>query len=186
MAVSVKRVPGPGRKALEVLIKGMDGLEGRVGWDKSAKYEDGTPVAKIAVVQEFGVPAKNIPPRSFFRTTILERNKAWRAQMLEYSKAMLDGKAVPEDVMNRFLLGVTGDVLKKISQIWTPPLAPATIKARIRRRADYQRLSTRTGRRAKMSRAMSNIVAGRQVSIAKPLKDTGHMIDTLTHKVGKE
>jgi len=35
-------------------LKDLDGYEGKAGWLESAKYEDGTPIAGIAAVQEFG------------------------------------------------------------------------------------------------------------------------------------
>jgi hypothetical protein len=35
-------------------IKELDGVETRAGWFESSKYEDGTSVAEVAAVQEFG------------------------------------------------------------------------------------------------------------------------------------
>lgn len=39
---------------LAARFKQLDGLQVRAGWFESTKYEDGTPVAGIAAVQEFG------------------------------------------------------------------------------------------------------------------------------------
>ena len=44
-------------KAFEVLAQGLgelDGVIGRAGWFETSKYEDGTPTAYIAAIQEFG------------------------------------------------------------------------------------------------------------------------------------
>lgn len=41
-------------KVLAEGLKQLDGKIGRAGWFETSKYEDGTPVAHIAAVQEFG------------------------------------------------------------------------------------------------------------------------------------
>lgn len=44
-------------KAFETLVaslKGMDGVQAKAGWFESSVYEDGTPVAYIAAIQEMG------------------------------------------------------------------------------------------------------------------------------------
>ena len=40
MTVTVKRVPGPGAKALETLVSGLGDKVGKVGWFDDAQYED--------------------------------------------------------------------------------------------------------------------------------------------------
>ena len=40
-----------------------------VGIDNGAQYEDGTSVALVAVVHEYGSPSRNIPARPLFRPT---------------------------------------------------------------------------------------------------------------------
>ena len=42
----------------------------RVGFLEGATYPNGTPVAMIAAIQEFGAPKAGIPPRSYFRPLI--------------------------------------------------------------------------------------------------------------------
>ena len=42
----------------------------RVGFFSTAKYDDGTSVANVAGIQEFGAPAVGIPERPFFRQSI--------------------------------------------------------------------------------------------------------------------
>lgn len=50
----VIRKPGPARKGFEMLVRGMHGVEGKVGWNETAKYPNGTPVAYVMAIQEFG------------------------------------------------------------------------------------------------------------------------------------
>ena len=40
---TVTRTPGPDKKSLQILTKGLQGKQGRVGWFQSAHYENGTP-----------------------------------------------------------------------------------------------------------------------------------------------
>lgn len=49
----------------------------RVGFLEGATYPDGTTVAMVAAVQEFGSPANNIPPRPFMRTAIEQKKQRW-------------------------------------------------------------------------------------------------------------
>src|ERR1700761_5955410 len=51
---SLKRQNPKAFEQLSVKLKELDGLELRVGWFESPRYEDGTPVAGVAAVQEFG------------------------------------------------------------------------------------------------------------------------------------
>ena len=49
----------------------------RVGFLEGAVYPDGTPVAEVAMINEFGAPAAHIPPRPFFRNTITRQSPTW-------------------------------------------------------------------------------------------------------------
>ena len=53
----------------------------RAGFLEGATYPDGTPVALVAAVHEFGAPAKGIPVRSFMRTAIAQNNGKWAEQL---------------------------------------------------------------------------------------------------------
>lgn len=45
---------GAGLKVLENALKNINGLTTKVGWFPGAKYPNGTPVAYVAVIQEYG------------------------------------------------------------------------------------------------------------------------------------
>lgn len=64
-----------GFEVLAAKLKQLDGVETKVGWFSSARYETGQPVAGVMAIQEFG--SGPIPPRPFFRTTIAEQKQAW-------------------------------------------------------------------------------------------------------------
>lgn len=49
----------------------------RVGFLEGATYPDGTPVAMIAAIQNYGAPKVGIPPRPFFSNMIADKSPAW-------------------------------------------------------------------------------------------------------------
>lgn len=130
MAVTVKRVQGPGAKRLNALIKGAGDKDGKVGYFESARYEDGTPVAYVAIIQELGSPANNIPPRSFMRTTTLEKRRSWAELAKRGAQLVLKGEITPYQAMLGLVTQAKGDVQAKIAAIQDPPLSPITLALR--------------------------------------------------------
>ncbi|MDR0339547.1 MAG: hypothetical protein LBH65_04650 [Desulfovibrio sp.] len=106
--------------------------EVRVGILAGASYSGETstlPVAAIAAVHEFG--AANIPARSFMRSTLQQKREEW------ISAAAWLLRANPGDV--RGMLAMVGETAAKDMQAAIeagigPPLKPATVKAKLRRK----------------------------------------------------
>lgn len=142
-------------------LTGLDKKVGKVGWFASSTYPNGTPVAYVASIQEFGVPEKNIPSRSFFRSTIAEKEKDWKSKARTLAKFLIKNEINADIFLETLTLVVAGDTRKKITQITSPALKQSTINARLRQRAD----KTTVG------------------SLTKPLVDTRHMLNTLTNLV---
>ncbi len=130
MAVSVKRVPGPGVKQLNALIKGVGDKDGKVGYFESARYEDGTPVAYVAAIQELGSPANSIPPRSFMRTTTLKKRRSWAELAKKSAQLILKGELTPYQAMLGIVTQAKGDVQSMIATIQEPSLSPITLALR--------------------------------------------------------
>ena len=186
---------GPGIKKLVVALE-KSSIKAQVGWFPGAKYADGTPVAYVAAIQEFGsvhthpggtkyiigeggkaVFVSNdypgqivgrtkphqivIPPRSFMRTTIAEKEKSWAKIVKSGSKAMLAGNATQLQVMEGLSLAVSGDIRKKISEISSPPLKAGTIASRKRKLSEGKKVG----------------------SLNKPLVESGFMITSLSSTV---
>lgn len=107
--------------------------EAQVGFFESARYQDGTPVAYIAAIQEFGFPAGGIAMRSFMRSTISDQKKNWRTILRAGSTRVIKGELTLFDVMDGVGLQAAGDMRRKISEISSPPLKESTIKNRQRR-----------------------------------------------------
>lgn len=158
----VTRRRGPDAAALQRMIDDAGKVECKVGWFASAKYEDGTSVAYVAAIQEFGVPEKNIPPRMGLRS-MTEAEKAHWAQIGESSmKRVLKGSMTFDDALELIGAVAEGDIRKQIASVDSPSLAEATILARIRKTAD-----------GKVT-----------ITLTKPLVDTGLMLASVTHNVG--
>jgi hypothetical protein len=157
----VQRKAGPGAEKLRLLLAGTTDKVGKVGFFETSKYEDGTPVAYVAVIQEFGAPEQGIPPRSFMRSTVEAKQGDWKEIARRGANAMLEGNATGETVLEAIGLKAAGDIRRTISQITTPALAPATVAARRNARADKQT----TG------------------ALTKPLVDSGTLINAVQSTV---
>jgi hypothetical protein len=95
LSVKVIRVPGPGHAILAALAT-LGEWQARVGWFSSAKYKDGTPVAYIAAIQEFGYGPKNIPPRLGLRTMMKEKHGEFQEIANQLIKAVVAGMPAKE------------------------------------------------------------------------------------------
>lgn len=98
-----------------------------VGFFRDATYTDGTPVATVAAVQEFG--NDRVPARPFMRTTIAERSRQWPKAAWVVLRAT---GCNAREALERMGAVAVGDIQTKIGEITTPPLAPSTIRNRIR------------------------------------------------------
>lgn len=162
--VKVVRIPGPADERLRVAVNQLQGVRGKVGWFKSSRYPDGTPVALVAAVQEYGWPEHNIPPRLGMRATADAKRADWARVADHGAKAVLAGTMTGVQAMELIGLAAAGDVRKHISEVRSPPLQVSTVKARL------------AGR--KQGRVVS-------ITISKPLVDTGYMLGTLTNATEK-
>lgn len=136
-------------------IKAMQNRVVKVGWFESAMYDDNTPVAQVAAIQEFGAPGANIPPRPFFHPCIASHSDEWANKLASGTKAVLDGKISGDEVLTVVGQLAAGQLQQTISEVREPPLAPATLAQRAREGRTDQ-----------------------------PLHRTGHMIATVSSQVG--
>ncbi len=49
----------------------------KVGFMSGAKYPDGTPVAMVAAIHNYGAPSQGIPARPFFSNMVAEKSPDW-------------------------------------------------------------------------------------------------------------
>lgn len=143
------RREGPGFATLNAALAELDGLEGKAGWFETSRYADGTPVAMVAAIHEFGALTRGgaaaalyqggegsggrsvyIPPRPFMRPTVAAKSTEWLALMGRGAAAVLQGAMTAHDAMEIVAMKAAGDIAKTISEIDSPPLAPSTIRGK--------------------------------------------------------
>lgn len=117
---------GPGLKNVAAMVNGLDGLEGKVGWLESAHYKDGTPVAYVATIHEFGT--EHIPARPFMRPTVDNHGAEWMDLLAQGARASANGGMEPRAVLELVVLKAAGDVAKAIQAVTSPALSPVTVK----------------------------------------------------------
>lgn len=125
--MTVRRT-GPGVDKVVATLGGIDGYEGKVGWLESASYKDGTPVAYVATIHEFGAPSRNIPPRPFMRPAVDDHGLEWMQLLAQGARQAMATGADGRDVLELVTLRAAGDVARKIQAVTSPALKPLTIK----------------------------------------------------------
>ena len=98
-----------------------------VGFMEDATYEDGTPVALVAMIQDYGAPAANIPPRPFFRNMIQAESEHWGEDLATLLKSTDYNSEQALDLMGKEIAGELRDSINEFDSV---PLAPATIASK--------------------------------------------------------
>lgn len=148
---------GGGLDRLAQSVRDLERKRAQVGFFDTAHYPDGTPVAYVAAIQEFGHGP--IPPRSFMRSTMAEQRDAWRKTLAQGAKQVLADRLTTMQMLEAFGMAAAGDVKEKIISIMSPALADSTIYARLHRTNKPRNTST------------------------KPLVDTGVLLSSVESKV---
>jgi hypothetical protein len=141
----------------------------KVGIPGTSKEPDGTPLALIGLVMEFGSPEHGIPERP----SLIPATRKGKTDFVRLNKHNLPKILREEMTLDKALaqLGAmaVGKVQKEILNGDFVPLAAATIAARKRRLS--------SGYKAALAR-----VQGKPVALDKPLIDTGQFIASFTHQ----
>jgi hypothetical protein len=142
---------------IKKMLQDLESKEIRVGFFETAKYPDGTPIAYVAAIQEFGYGP--IPPRPFMRPAELQNKNKWQRGIAAGVKAALNGAVTIDHALEQVGMVAASDVRKAIKAVTSPPLAESTIRARQSRKK------------------------GKKAASAKPLVDTGQMLQAVTSAV---
>lgn len=114
------------RDELDNLVKEAKSLSVDVGWFKGHTYSDGTPIAYVAAIHEFGSPTTNIPPRPFMYPAVKNNSAKWTNTITSTIKGSMS-------LNNAFeTLGAvaSGDIAVSIKSVVNPLLKPATLAAK--------------------------------------------------------
>ena len=129
-SVSVKVLKDIDPKALDRLRQRLvdAGKVVNVGVPAGPKEKDGTPVAMVAAVHEYGSPSQGIPERPFLRVAVQKnRIKYVRLNRINLVK-MLRGQMGMEQALGQLGEMAKGDVQAEIRSGDFTPLKEATIK----------------------------------------------------------
>ncbi|EOS94710.1 hypothetical protein LU631_02700 [Erwinia tracheiphila] len=141
---------------LNGVAKGLDSKQVKVGFIDKATYPDGTSVAMVAAINEYGNPGNNQLPRPFFRNAISEHSTEWADAVGRGIRAGLPVNNVLEVVGAQ----IQGDVKQSIASLMEPKLSATTLHIRRSRKV------------------MPN-------KSDKPLVDTRVMIGDVNYEVGE-
>lgn len=157
-------------RALSDRAKLFEGAVVKVGIPAGKEYPDGTSIAYVATIQEYGAPEVGIPPRSFMRLTRAAKAQEWAKLMGEGAEAVVERRISLEGMLDAVGAVAAADIVQTIANGLAPPLKPATVEARIRR-----------ARKANPKFGAKSV----PVTISQPLNDTGALLAHISYGVGK-
>lgn len=174
-----------------VTIRGGDGLERhlkelsakvtkaatvRVGFLEGATYPDGTPVAMVAAIQNFG--AGKIPPRPFFSSMVKEKGPKWGDALAKILMANDFDSAKALEMMGE---GIRGQLRQSIVDTLAPPLSQITLMLRKMKSEDQGLVVTG----ATVGEAARRLDAGETPGgvSTKPLIDSGFLLSRVDYEV---
>lgn len=169
-----------GFKNIEKALKQLDGYEAKIGWFDNARYPDGTPVAYVAAIQEYGHGP--IPPRLGLRGVPDKHRDEWKENAAIISKRVLAGQMTGLKGMQLLAEAVQNDVLDRITSNPPPPLKPLTLAIRRQRELGKKITGSLVGELAR------KLDEGKYVPLSantRALDDTNTLISHLDNKVEK-
>ncbi len=147
----------------------------RIGFLENATYPDGTPVATVAVAQNYGSPSRGVPPRPFFSRMIADKSPGWGEAFVQTLRAANYDTRRALDMLGA---GIAGQLREAIVETNDPPLSPVTVLLR-QRFPNHDDMTF-----ADVLDARADIAAGEQpTGNAKPLVWSGHLLNSVDHEV---
>lgn len=109
----------------EIASKLSRGATLKVGFLEGATYPDGTSVAMVAAIQNFGAPSRNIPPRPFFSNMVQDKSPEWPEAV---AKLLVDTDYDVERTLALAGEAIKGQLQQSIRDTNSPPLSPRTVQ----------------------------------------------------------
>ncbi len=159
----------------------------QAGFFPEAEYDtpgaDGTSVAYVATIQEYGDPSHHIPPRPFMRKASQSGRDQWMEDVARGVRAVARGQRTPIAVLDAIGGAMAADIQDAIAATDSPALSPITVMLRGMRRNDSGLVVT--GRTVGEAARRVDDEKTNYGASDKPLVDTGLMLSSVTHKVGR-
>lgn len=150
--------------------------EVKVGFMEGATYPDGTPVAYVAAIQNYGCPQRSIPARPFFTNMVKIQSPRWGEQLGHVLESVdYNGQAA----LQRMGDGISGQLQESITTTNSPQLSPVTLMLK-KMRSEGREITGKT-----VGEAAARVAAGESYSgqSTKPLVDTAHMQNSVQYEV---
>lgn len=169
-----------GDKMGDVLGKMAEGLSKassvEVGFLENATYPDGTSVAMVAALDEFG--HGNTPARPYFRSMIAKHKGEWPKAIGDLLK---DNAYDAAKTLAQVGAGVKGQLQQSIVDTTSPPLSKVTLMLR-KMKAEYPDLVV-SGKT--VGEAAARVAAGESTDgvSTKPLVESGHLLNSADFRV---
>lgn len=146
----------------------------RAGFLEDATYPDGTPVATVAAINNFGAPATGTPPRPFMNNTAKRNEAKWGPELAAILKH--DGYDVNMS-LEQMGQHVAGQIREEIVNTMLPANSPVTNLLK-------QRFPTGDYEPDDVWQAFRDVAAGQDDAPAgKPLVWSGHMLNSVDSEV---
>lgn len=145
----------------------------RVGFLEGATYPDGTPVAQVAAINNFGAPGAGIPARPFFTKMIEEKSPEWGEILADLLKA---NDFDTEKALGLMGIGISNQLREAIEAMDAPANAQATNILK-------QRFPMGGYDFSDVLQAWADVAAGITATPGKPLVWTGVMLNSVDFEV---
>lgn len=152
----------------------------KAGWFSKHKYPDGTPIAYVATIQEYGYHGGgvNIPPRPFMRPAEADHKKEWAMLSGRVASNYLAGKSgLDTDIVGESM--VDGIAKAIISGSHTPLSQITLLLRKWRKEGTTINKSTVEQARRQLAEHPETPVSANST----PLHDTGAMLISLSYNV---
>lgn len=144
----------------------------KVGFLEGAKYPDGTSVAMIAALQNFGGGA--IPPRPFFTLMVQEKSPDWGEKL---ARLLQQHNYDVTKALESMGMGIAGQLRQSIVDMNAPPNSPVTALLK-------SRFPTGQYEPDDVWQAFHDVAAGEGEGLSsKPLVWSGHMLNSVDYEV---
>ena len=167
------------------LSKELRGKVVNVGIPSDAQYEDGTSLAYVATIQEFGAPAVGIPPRPFFVPTIKNNRDRWVKELAAHVKQINGGQITADDALAAVGEAAVADFKAAVIKIDSPALSPITVVLREWKKGGTPNGKPITGATVGLAAKMLKEGTIQPGSDNKPLNSSGTLLAGFVSKVGK-
>jgi len=165
---------------LERIPKEFKGMVAQVGIPSGLAYEDGTSVAYVAAIQEFGAPEVSIPARPFIKPAVAQHSEEWSGILKGLVPRVGAGQASAFDALDAVGRAAVADIQQEISALDSPALSPVTVLLRKWRKGGMKITGKTVGE------AAAAIKAGEDPGgDDKPLNDTGLLLASVRNAVNK-